>query len=172
MIMSEESKDTLPTLVARSTDSFILKPDLDRPGKTLTTTDGSSPSNQYFEESTGQLWVGKCSKQSISKPYERERVIDKYYYEYREWLGSALYHVLGIETPFLVLSLQMPKKEDDLVADILEFNQPCMHVMSQFFPGFSPYGETFVTKYLKTVGQQKEIMIMIVLAEVEVIWVM
>jgi len=101
----------------RPTTDFRALPELGRPGRDKDGKAGSTDI-QFFEEvSTGVRWVGKCGKEAmftsqalraLHQQYEERYRRARYFDEYREAIGLALYQSLGIITPEVAVSPQLP----------------------------------------------------------------
>jgi len=113
--MTQEHKQI--TLQTRLTTDFRALPELGRPGGDKEGKAGSTDI-QFFEEiATGARWVGKCGKEAMFTPqalralqqgYKAEYKRSRYFDEYREAIGLALYQTLGILTPEVAVSPQLP----------------------------------------------------------------
>src|SRR5262245_21520261 len=93
--MTQEHKLFHPPsrLVTRPASDFKALPERGRAG-------GSSADSQFFTEmTTDAIWIGKCGNQALSKPAARFPGYGRYYEEYKEWLGLAIYDLLGIPKP-------------------------------------------------------------------------
>ena len=105
--MTQETTSVPQALIQRPTADFKALPKRGRPG-------GSSSDSQFFTEcDTDALWIGKCSSQAMSKPQVRFSGLNRYYEEYKELLGLAIYQLLGIITPTTQLSVQSVVKPTD-----------------------------------------------------------
>src|SRR5882757_4408365 len=136
--MTQETTPVLSKLTQRPSEDFKPLPERGRPG-------GSSSDSQFFtERDTDALWIGKCSSQAMSKPQARFPGLNRYYEEYKEWLGLAIYQLLGIITPITQLSVQSVVKPTEGAVEDFDYEHPCVHVMSKFVEGFTPFGETFL----------------------------
>src|SRR5262245_56924479 len=147
--MTQEHKlsHTPSRLVTRPASDFKALPERGRAG-------GSSADSQLFTETaTGDLWIGKCSNQALSKPFARLPGYSRYYEEYKEWLGLAIYDLLGIPTPTTQLSLVKPTLG---TVEDFDYAHPCLHVMSKFVTGFTPFGEHFLAHYQQTVQAETD----------------
>jgi hypothetical protein len=156
--MSQEFKITPVSI--RPTKDFKPLPELGRPGGTK---EGQASSNdiQFFQEtSTGTRWIGKCGASAMTKPAELQRMQRhyeaqykhaRYFDEYREAVALMLYRLLGVTTPAVAVSLQLPAKvsakdESDL-SDTFDYHTPCLHLMSQFVTDFQVLGKPFIAAY-------------------------
>ena len=117
--MTQETTLVPSKLIQRPTEDFKALPERGRPG-------GSSSDSQFFAESETQaLWIGKCSSQAMSKPHARFPGVNRYYEEYKEWLGLAIYQLLGIITPTTQLSVQSVVKPNEGAVDDFDYEHPC-----------------------------------------------
>ena len=102
---------------------------------------GSSFTRWFTDKENKMEWVGKCSVQAIK---DRNQ-----YDEYKEYLASQLYKLLGVKVPKTILSSQY--LENNIQKDELwrkcNINQPRLHILSQVVPGFELLGERFVEDY-------------------------
>ena len=147
--MTQETTSVPSKLIQLPTEDFKALPERGRP-------DGSSSDSQFFTESETQaLWIGKCSSQAMSKPHVRFPGVNRYYEEYKEWLGLAIYQLLGIITPTTQLSVQSVVKPNEGAVDDFDYEHPCLHVMSKFVEGFTPFGETFLEHYHQMATQSE-----------------
>ena len=134
------------SLTIRPTNEFIADPNMD--------LGGSSFSVQCFDEvQTKQGWVGKCTIRSAVYPFYGR---GHYYNEYKEWLGLAMNRLLGIPTPDVAMSLQKPKKKKQShLDDVVDYDRPCLHVMTSFIDGYTEQGEDFQKRYKAAAAEKK-----------------
>jgi tetratricopeptide (TPR) repeat protein len=106
--------------------------------------DSSSGDFQYFlDTSDGTTWIGKSSIEALFlPPYPPQR----YRKEYKEWLGLAIYKLLRIHTPDIALSMQYPQPSAH-PSDVLDYKNPCLHLMSRLDERFRPFGSLFLAYY-------------------------
>ena len=159
-------------ITIRPTQDFQALPALGRPGGEKEGK-ASSTDIQFFEDlATQAQWIGKCGLSAMTKPhvleqtqkhYEEKYKRNRYFDEYREAIGLALYQALGIRTPDVALSLQLPAKvsaaDKKSLGDMLEYHQPSLHLMTKFVSGFQVLGKPFITAYQQTPDKSKPTLI-------------
>jgi len=131
-----------PKLQERLQADFTVLKGRQRPNST-------SADFQYFLDKLDNktVWIGKSSNEALyAPPYPPQR----YFNEYKEWVGLAIYQLLGIPTPQIALSLQYPVRPQDSVPDLFDYSRPCLHVMSRLVEGFQPFGTEFLANYQET----------------------
>jgi hypothetical protein len=164
--MSQEAKNT--PVSTRPTADFKALPELGRPGGEKDGKAGSTDIQFFEEANTGARWIGKCGLSAMTKPhvlrqtqqhYEEQYKRARYFDEYREAIGLALYQALGIITPEVAVSLQLPAKvspeQEQSLGDMLEYHKPCLHLMTKFVTGFQVLGKPFIAAYQQTPDKSK-----------------
>jgi hypothetical protein len=158
---NKESKQFIPpTLIERPQTDFEPLLQLGRPGGVK---DGKAAAAdiQFFKESkTGKRWVGKCGLNAMTRPaylrqtqqgYEAQYKRGRYFDEYREAVALLLYQTVGVVTPTVAISIQKPAtpsvEDHRTLSDMLDYDKPCLHLMTEFCEGFQVLGKPFISAY-------------------------
>ena len=112
---------------------------------------GSSFTRAFTDKESKSEWIGKCSEQAVQSQNE--------YDEYREYLASQLYELLGVKVPKTLLSRQYfveKIQKGELWRRCKGAHQPRLHILSQVVPGFELLGKDFLQEYKSSSEKNKK----------------